>query len=161
MILQILQHTPVWVWALLLALLALGFAQTRPRSVPRSRLLLLPLALLALGLWTMAPNWVAQPLTLLVWLCMLGAFGLVGFRLPPPAGAHWQAETARLQLPGSWFPLVLIVTIFGLRYSMGVSLALHPAWRSALAVLLPAAATFGALSGLFLGRSLRLRALTL
>jgi hypothetical protein len=160
MILQILQHTPVWVWALLLALLALGFAQTRPRRVPRGRLLLLPLSLLALGLWTMAPNFVAQPLTLLVWLCTLGAFTFVGMRLRPPAGALWQAEAARLQLPGSWFPLALIVTIFGLRYTMGVSLALHPDWRSAPAVLLPAAAAFGALSGLFLGRSLRLRALT-
>lgn len=161
MTLQILQHTPLWVWGLLLALLALGLTQTRPRKVPRARLLALPLSLLALGVWTMAPTFVNHSVCLLVWLFMLVILGYAGLRLPLPRGAQWHAATARLWLPGSWFPLALILTIFGLRYAMGVAQALHPAWRGELALLLPAAALFGALSGLFLGRALGLRRLTL
>ena len=33
MIVNILSHTPVWVWGLLAALTALGFSQTRQRHV--------------------------------------------------------------------------------------------------------------------------------
>ena len=65
MILQILSHTPIYVWVLLVALLALGFSQTWDRQVAPPRLLLLPLVLLGLGLWSMAPNFVAMPLAAL------------------------------------------------------------------------------------------------
>jgi len=43
MIVIILSHTPVWVWGLLAALMALGFSQTRQRRLAPWRLLMLPL----------------------------------------------------------------------------------------------------------------------
>lgn len=160
MILQILQHTPLWVWALFAALLALGISQRRTRQVRRGQLLILPLALLALGLWSMAPGFVAQPVVALLWLAALATGTALGRRLAPPAGTVWLAQTQRLQLPGSWWPMVIIVLIFSLRYASGVGLALHPAWRGDLAVQAPLALVFGMLSGLLLGRSLGLMAMT-
>ena len=38
MIVNILSHTPVWVWGLLAALMALSFSQTRQRDVAPWRL---------------------------------------------------------------------------------------------------------------------------
>ena len=157
MLIAILSHTPVWVWALLAALVALGLWQRRERRVRPAQLLALPLALLGLGLWSMAPGFVAQPLAALLWLLAIVAFGWLGRRLPRPAAARWLADEGRLFLPGSWVPLLLIVCIFSLRYAVGVGQGLHPEWRNLAQVQWPLAAVFGALSGLFLGRALGLR----
>ena len=161
MLIQILTHTPLWVWSLLTALLGLGLWQRRLRHVRRSQLLALPLTMLALGLWSMAPGFVAQPLVAAAWLVALLAGARLGRRLPTPAAARWLAAEQRLQLPGSWVPLVIMLCIFSLRCATGVSLALHSEWRSMLSAQLPLALAFGTLSGIFLGRALGLRALTL
>ena len=156
MILQILVHTPLWVWGLLAALLALGLWQRLDRKVHWAQLLILPLALLALGLWSMASGFVAQPVAALLWLGAIAAATVVGLRLPRPAAARWLVDEARLFLPGSWLPLMLIVAIFSLRYAAGVGQGLHPEWRTAASVQWPLALVFGALSGIFLGRALGL-----
>ena len=160
MILQILIHTPLWVWALFAALLLLGLWQRRSRHVRRGQLLALPLALLALGLWSMAPGFVTQPAAAVLWLGAIASATAFGLRLPRPAAARWLAEEARLFLPGSWVPLLLIVAIFSLRYAAGVGQVLHPEWRVLATVQWPLALVFGGLSGLFLGRALGLLQLT-
>ena len=160
MILQILIHTPLWVWALFAALVLLGLWQRRERRVRRAQLLALPVALLALGLWSMAPGFVSQPVAAALWLSAIAAATAVGLRLPRPADARWLADEARLFLPGSWFPLLLIVAVFSLRYATGVGQILHPDWRGLASVQWPLALVFGGLSGLFLGRALGLLQMT-
>ena len=160
MIVNILSHTPVWVWGLLAALVALGFSQTRQRHLAPWRLLMLPLVLLGLGLWSMAPGFMALPLSALVWLAALGAGVALLAGRPAPAGAEWLPAEQRLQLPGSWIPMLLILVIFSLRYAANVGMALNPGWRSAPGVLLPLALLYGGFSGLFLGRALALLKLT-
>ena len=159
MLIEIVSRTPPWVWFLFAALLALGLYQRRTRQVRPGQLLVLPLVLLALGLSSLFAAFTARPVLVAVWLSALGTATVLGLRLPPAAGTRWDAATGRLYLPGSWFPLVLILVIFSLRYTAAVSLALHPAWRQDLAVQVPLCLAFGALSGLFLGRALGLRRL--
>ncbi|MDO4723626.1 MAG: hypothetical protein Q4A97_02570, partial [Comamonadaceae bacterium] len=50
----LITHTPLWVWPLLAALLALGLLQTRARRVSLARALALPLAMLILTPATLA-----------------------------------------------------------------------------------------------------------
>jgi hypothetical protein len=156
MITTILANTPVWVWGLLAALVALGLSQTRSRNVAPPRLLALPLALLGLGLWSMAPAFAAVPLAALGWVAALTLSATMARRLTLPAGARWLPTEGRLHLPGSWLPLAVIMVIFLLRYTLGVGQAFHPDWRTAQAVQLPLAAVYGAISGLLLGRALGL-----
>ena len=87
MIVNILSHTPVWVWGLLSALMALCLSQTRQRQLAPWRLLMLPLVLLGLGLWSMAPGFIALPLTALVWLAALGVGVALLAGRPARAGA--------------------------------------------------------------------------
>lgn len=157
---QIITHTPLWVWGLLTALLALGLWQRRERRVRPFQLLLLPAMLMALGLWSMAPGFVAQPVCALIWVMAVAASCWLGLQLPRPQAARWLADVGQLQLPGSWVPMVIIISIFSLRYATGVSLALNPHWRNLASVQWPLALTFGLLSGLFLGRALGLYQLT-
>jgi hypothetical protein len=154
MIAAIVSNTPVWVWGLLAALVALGLSQTRSRTVAPARLLALPLALMGLGLWSMARGFAAVPLAALCWASMLVLSSSLSRRLPRPAGARWLAAEGRLHLPGSWLPMAVILAIFSLRYVMGVGQAFNPEWRTAAAVQLPLAAVYGTISGLLLGRAL-------
>ncbi len=156
MLIAILSGTPLWVWAVLAALVVLGIWQSRPRQVSPGRLLVLPLALLALGLWSMAPGFAARPGLVLAWLLTLVLALWWARRLAPSSGARWLADRRVLALPGSWMPLVVMLLIFSLRYASGVAIVLRPEWRAALSVQLPMAAAFGALSGLFMGRTLGL-----
>ena len=98
MIVNILSHTPVWVWGLLAALMALGFSQTRQRRLAPWRLLMLPLVLLGLGLWSMAPGFMALPLSALVWLAALGAGASLLAGRPAQAGTEW-LPAERISLP--------------------------------------------------------------
>ena len=164
MVWMILQHTPAWVWALLGGLLALGLWQTRSRRVRRGQVLALPATLLVMGLSTMAPALGQQPLAaalwlLAMWLLALAAGTGLGGRWLQPRTARWLPAVQRLQLQGSWLPLVVILLIFSLRYAAGVAQGLNPAWRGLLAVQAPLTLLFGGLSGLLLGRALGLFAL--
>ncbi len=160
MLTMILRGTPGWVWPLLAALLALGVAQSRDRQVRRGQLLALPLALLALGGWSMVPALQTAPPAVAAWLATLSAGFVFGRSQQPSSTTRWLPERQRLQLAGSWWPMALIVVIFGLRYASNVGFALHPEWRAMLAVQLPLALAFGTLSGLFLGRVWTLLAIT-
>jgi hypothetical protein len=154
---EIVRNTPGWVWALLAALLALGASQLRARRVPRWRLFLLPAVLLALGLSATAASFRPAGPALAAWALALAAGAWFGRRQPPPAGARWDAEGRVLRLPGSAWPLVVILAVFTLRYAAGVALALQPAWRTSPSVALPLAAVYGAIGGTLLGRALALR----
>jgi hypothetical protein len=160
MVLQVITHTPPWVWGLLCALLGLGWMQSRPRRVDRWQLLVLPLTLLLVGMWSMAPGLVAQPLAAAVWVASLVLGLRLGLKLPRASATRWLPDQQRLQMPGSWLPMLIIVTIFVLRYVTGVAQALHPEWRHQFGVQATLAVAFGVLSGLFLGRAAGLWVLT-
>lgn len=159
MLVHILVHTPLYVWGLLAALVLLGLLQMRTRQVSKGQLLALPLVLLGLGLWSLIPGIAAMPLVALCWLVALGLSAALGRRIPVQPGTAWLASVRRLQLPGSWLPMVLIMLIFSLRYAMGVGTAMHPEWRTMLQVQAPLALALGVLAGLSLGRTLGLLSL--
>lgn len=154
-LIAILQHTPPWVWGLLVALLALGFAQSRPRRAGPLRAALLPAAMLAWSLGSAAAGFGSGP-ALLAWA--LGALSAAGATasLGAPAGARWSAAERAFDLPGSWIPMGLIVALFGVKFAVGASLALQPALRADAVFASGASLAFGAFSGVFAGRALAL-----
>ena len=150
-----LRHTPLWVYAVLLALLFMGGLQTRTRQ---RRLRSLLLVALGLGAWSLAgvlsnlghgPHgaWV-----LLAWVA--GALAVAWL------GQPWFARGVRrapggqgLVIAGSGWPLLAMLGIFCLRYAMGAGLAMHAAWLQAPATPWVLSALLGAASGVFLARA--------
>lgn len=159
MFLVILQHTPIWVWTLLAALVALGAYQARSREMTLLRVTVLPLVLVALSASGVLSAFGIHPVTIGGWLAGLGVALTLGKRLVVSRGAHWSAETGRLHVPGSWLPLVLILALFSLKYAAGVTVAMTPsmAHDSTFAGLCSLA--YGSFSGLFLARAIGLRSL--
>lgn len=157
-IVDIVRRTPAWVGVLLAALLALGFLSTRARDMSIGRLVLLPLAMAGLAAWGVQSAFGASGrLTELLALWAVGAAVVLAFgaRLAPPAGAHFNAATRRIHLPGSWVPLVLIVAVFLLKWGIGVQLALQPSLARDAGFAFAVTTLYGLLSGLFAARGLR------
>jgi NADH:ubiquinone oxidoreductase subunit 6 (subunit J) len=159
MILTVLQHVPVWVFGLLLALIALGVSQSFARSATLRRVTVMPLVLLGWSLSGVISSFGASPLgglALLAWAAGVGAAVLSLRGRLDVSAVEFSPATQHFQLPGSWLPLVLVLTLFALKFGAGMSLAMSPELRQSLPFVVTASLSFGAFSGVFLARALAL-----
>ena len=127
---QILKNTPIWVWALLAALIYLGSKQLKPRVVKRYSVLIAPVVFLFVGLMAAGRG----PIGLATWAASLLSLAAVTYFVwQPTGGARYEATGDRLHLPGSAVPMMIMLAIFLLNYVINVVLAINPAYRSELA----------------------------
>ncbi len=154
MILQILKGTPPWVFVLFFALLAIGIMQSRPRSVSPARLAILPAAFVAFSLYGVLAAFGPHAAELIAWGSGIGAAVLAGRAMKPAAAVRWIESTHSFEVPGSWVPLTLMMTVFFARYAIAVSMAMHPALALEPLFGIVASLAYGLLSGMFLARAL-------
>ena len=159
MFIAIVQHTPVWVWGLLTALIGLGLWQTRDREMSLMRVTVLPLVLIALSASGVLSAFGHFPVAMGGWAAGVGAALAFGRQFIAVRGARWSAQTGLLHVPGSWLPLALIVGLFCVKYFAGVSLAMHPQLAVDTTFAGLCSLAYGSFSGLFLARALSLRSL--
>lgn len=159
MLAPILNHTPVWVWGLLVGLVALGLQQARTRQASLVRVSITPVAMTALAVWGNVSGFGASPVfasVMLTWLVAAAAMVAVFAPLAPPKGTVYDAETRSFHIPGSWVPMALIVAIFLTKYVVGVELAMRPTLAQDSQYALIVGALYGLFSGTFIGRAVRL-----
>ena len=159
MLLQIVQHTPVWVWGLLAGLVAYGVSQARDREVGLARITILPLVMLALSFSGVVSAFAHAGIALLAWAAGIAVALSVGRPLVQARGARWDGTTGLLHVPGSWAPLVLIVALFLIKYIVGVTFALHHELAGNTLFGAACGLAYGTFSGLFAARALGLRRL--
>lgn len=141
-------------FVLFFVLLALGYFQSKDRVMKHSRVSILPLAMVALSFYGVFSAFGAAPLGLVSWIGGGTAAVLVGMKLAIPRGVTYSHETRSFTVPGSWLPLALMMAIFFIKYTVGVTLA-----RQLPVVVMPGfigivSLCYGFLSGLFLARAL-------
>jgi hypothetical protein len=157
--LTIVHRTPLWVWGLLIGLVGLGLSQWRDRQISLRRAVLPSLGLAVFGLFNLTgdlrgTDWIAPALS--VWLLSVVAVWTVGARYPLQTGTRYDPASQRFHLPGSALPLLTILAIFFMKYAVGVELAMQPELRHNASFSLGLAALYGALTGLFALRPLKL-----
>ncbi len=155
MILVILQHTPTWVFAILGLLMWLGYQQTRARVISQVRATIFPLAMLALSLSGVATAFGAG-LAYSAWVIGLVASTSLILRMAPPSRARFDRTSRTFAVEGSWVPLALMMAIFFAKYAVAVTLATHPRLMHDDVFVASVAIAYGAASGFFLSRGLRL-----
>ncbi|MBX3518769.1 MAG: hypothetical protein KF835_02010 [Xanthobacteraceae bacterium] len=156
MIIGILQHTPYWVWGIFVLLLVLGLTQTRARNVSRALVYVLPAIMIPLSFFTIASTFGIKPLPVIAWLAGVAAaflFNIYIFRAP--SGVRYDAATRKFAVPGSWVPLVLMMTIFLSRFVLGVTRAINPALIGNDVFVGIVSAVLGLCSGLFAARAVK------
>jgi len=164
MLIQIITHTPAWVFALLALLAWLGGRQTRAGSAHLYRVVGMPLAMVGLAVYGVVSAFGASSaggLALACWAAAAAATVVVVSRLSLDAAVRYDAAARRFFLPGSWVPLALMMAIFGTKYAVGVTLAFHPEWARQAGFATGISTAYGLFSGVFAGRALRLWKLAL
>ena len=150
---QVLKGTPIWAWAILVALIVLGVNQLRARVVSRYSVLIAPVIFLFVGFMAAGRG----PVGFTAWaLTLIATAAFTFFVWQPTGSARYDARTDRLNLPGSVIPMLLMLGIFLLNYVINVALAINPALRSEMIWQVGPAIILGALSGVFIGRALTL-----
>lgn len=149
-ILQTIIHTPVWVWALLGLILWLGWSGSRTRTLVPGRLAILPIVATSISFFNAVTS--AQPLLAIpVWLVAVAAGVPLGMLIARQRGLDVEPDHHRVRQAGSWFPMVLGLSIFCIRYAMGVTAALHPTWVADPVWVIAASAISGMIAGVALG----------
>ena len=130
---QIVAHTPLWVWPLMVFVLWLGWQGLQPRIVPPWRPAILPLVSVGSSLAGVAQA--TQPgLAAIGWTIGLLAALPLGHVIGRRRAVRWRAEDGRLEMAGGWFALGFGLSIFAVRYALGVlfgvlpTLKLEPLW---------------------------------
>jgi hypothetical protein len=156
---QTLQHIPLWVFGLFIALVALGLLQTRTRQVQKKQLLSAKVVLTVVTLISVVQLWWPTP-----WLAVaLISWALTGLFLSwvlsqsaAPAGASFDPATQRFTLPGSWWPLALFMAIFACKFVVGMLNAIAPETMRSSPAAIGISALYGLLSGIVIARVWRL-----
>jgi hypothetical protein len=148
-LLQIVVHTPLWVWPMMAAIIALGLYGLRPRVVSPWRLVALPLVGVAVSLTAVVQS--AQPaMAAAAWALALLAGLPLGNILGRRRPAQWQ-DDGRLQIAGGWFVLVFALSIFAVRYALGVVFGVAPALKADPFWIGLSAGAGGVIAGIGLG----------
>lgn len=158
-LLNIVQHTPTWVWGLFAGLVALGLMQARDRQISLTRVTILPLVLLALSFAGVLSTFAHATIAILAWGIGVACAIALGRRFLKVPGASWSPGTGLLHVPGSWLPLALIVALFLIKYGVGATLAVNHAMAADPTFGACCGLAYGSFSGLFAARSLGLRSL--
>jgi len=156
MLMQILTHTPPWVFGLFVLLAVLGVNQTRARRISRARLAVLPLAMATLALLGVWSSFAAHAVALGAWALVMLAVVAGSLRLAPPRDASYSSETKLFSVPGSWAPLALMMGIFFTKYAVAILHAMNPSAMAGTGAVAATCGLYGLYSGLFLARALRI-----
>lgn len=152
-ILEVLKHTPAYVWGILAGLIVLGSLQMRDQSIGRTRVLLLPVALGAYSLWGAALSFGTRWEVLAAWAVGMSFMLWVARWVQWPRKVEFLPARNAFAVGGSLVPLVAMLAVFAVRYVATVTLILHPQWRSVPSVGLIGALGYGLLSGVFAMRA--------
>lgn len=153
-ILNVLQSTPWWVFALFALLMWLGFQALRPRALPIWRLLIVPAVFIGWGVTSLALQAVSTPMLIVGWSVAAVIGAAIGWTTTRLEGVRIDRARRSVSLPGSPLPLIRILLIFAAKYGLAIAVAIAPALRADLAVW--DIAVSGAAAGYFLGWLARL-----
>lgn len=156
LILQILSHTPIWVYGLFFVLLVFGLLQTRTRTVSKIPALLLPAGMIALSLAGISSSFGLTTIPLAAWGMAITIATVVGYTFFRDRRIHCKATDGTFFIPGSWVPLIVMMIIFFAKYVYAVMNAFNAEIISTPMFIGALSAVYGLLSGYFSSRAISL-----
>lgn len=153
-IIDIVSHTPHWVFGLLAVLIAFGLLQARTRQVRIQVALILPVAMLILSLSGVVIYVGLKLVAIVGWMLGIATVSILTMKIMDKNSARFDSESRKLIIRGSWLPLLVILGIFITRYALGVATAMHLDIVQAAYFPISVSLILGAWSGFFLARGL-------
>lgn len=156
MLMQIVLHTPKWVFAVFFLLLWLGAKQLLTNSVSLTRVTLMPVAMGGLSLYGVVSVFGDSLGALLGWAVAALLLLALVLQRPVPATTRYDAAERRFHVAGSPVPLMLMMGIFLTKYVVGAALAMHPELGHGAVFGIVVPTLYGAFTGVFVARATRL-----
>ncbi len=153
MLLQTLQHTPIWVFGLFFGLIFLGYSQTKTRKVSARRLTILPIGMLCLsasGVWS---TFGTNPLGFIAWLSGISIMLAIFAWLEYPKNIVYSSNEQLYTIPGSWVAFTLIMLIFFTKYTVAVLLIRNSTLYQSIFFIIGVCTLYSLSSGWFFARA--------
>jgi hypothetical protein len=154
MLIHIVSHTPIHVWAILAFLVYRGMAASRDREVELRKLCIIPVVMLALSLQDIAAKFGLDGIALAAWTAGV-ALALAPVLLFGADRIAAGSAPGTVRVRGSWMPLALMMAVFFTKYAASVMLAVFPQAHQNLLAAGAVCVLFGLFNGVFLGRLAR------
>ncbi|CAN5287298.1 hypothetical protein BH11PSE11_BH11PSE11_08010 [soil metagenome] len=155
MMLQIILHTPIWVWALLVTLITFGILASVDRATSLRKASIISVSMLALSLQGVVTAFGGGGAALPSWFGFLLAGSMLGWILFDAKSIVADSRRGVLLQEGSWIPLILMMGIFFTKYCANVMLAFHAEYRQDWVFIAVVCGLYGLFSGVFAGKLLR------
>lgn len=133
--LQIITKIPTFVWPLFAVLLLGGLKARKASAVPIATLLLIPSIFLGWSLFSFFGKYGTNPLAILFWILCLGLGFLIGFLHLQRLNLQFDRHKKKVEMPGSWIPLILSMSIFTSKFSIGMMSSMMPHLNGSLLFL--------------------------
>lgn len=154
MLIQILSHTPFYVWAILALLVYRGVIAMRTREVKVSKIFIIPVIMLVLSLQDVFVKFGFTGVAFAAWT--VAAVATMALVRRFSAARVTQASTAgSVIVRGSTAPLSMMMAVFATKYGASVAVAIAPHLRADIVFSAALCALFGVLNGYFFGRVAR------
>lgn len=151
MLIQILTHTPYYVWAILAFLVYRGVIAMHDRDVEVRKLVMIPAVMLVLSLQDIGTKFGLGGWALAAWA--LGAAGVaLAAGLAGSGRIAASAVPGHVRVRGSRLPLVMMMAVFFTKYMASVTLAVAPQLRHDTLFACIVCGLFGVFNGWFIGR---------
>jgi hypothetical protein len=151
MLIQILTHTPLYVWAILAFLVQRGMIAMRDRDLEVRKLVMIPAVMLVLSLQDMNAKFGLGGAALAAWaVAAAGMALLAGLAGGQRIGASTIPGSVRVR--GSRLPLVMMMAVFFTKYVVSVTLSVAPQLRHDTLFACAVCVLFGVFNGWFIGR---------
>lgn len=154
MLIEIIKHTPIWVFILFGSLLFLGYSQTKNREIKLTRIYILPTAMISLSIFGILSAFGIMPIVLILWFIGASLSLIIGLKLSFPKKIEYNNIKKVFYIPGSWLPMFLILVIFFIKYFIGVLIARELPIINQIEFIIIISLLYGFISGIFLSRSI-------
>jgi len=154
MIIDIVTHTPIWVFILFIGLLLLGYMQTKDRKIKIGSIFILPISMILLSIFGIISTFGIMPTALFLWF-----FGIViALMMNAQSSCSRRVKYSSFEkvffIPGSWKPMILILLIFFIKYFVGVVTSLELEVIKQIEFIVVISILYGLISGMLLSRSI-------
>jgi len=149
---KIFANIPIFVWPLLALLLWSGLKARKPNQVPLRILILLPVVFFTWSGVSFIGRYASDPWILALWGLFIGMGFWLGLVNIQRLSLSFDRERKMVNMPGSWIPLILSMSIFGSKFTAGMMRGMFPELSHSW-TLIGLELFAGLILGVFAGRS--------
>ena len=145
---------PTWVLFLFFGVVYLGYLQSKTRKVSRTRIVVLPAIMVSLALYGVLTVPAHGVIAFVAWAIGAAAAVAMNSKVPHGNGVTLHEGQQHFVVPGSWIPLILMMSIFVVKSIIGYLIGSHSVNPEDVYFIAVSNWISGLISGTFLARAL-------